>query len=28
VRTLGSHQVTVRLHEDVLATVAINVVKA
>ena len=28
VRTLGSHQVTVRLHEDGLATVAINVVKA
>ena len=28
VRTLGAHQVTVRLHEDVLATVAINVVKA
>ena len=28
VRTLGSHQVTVRLHEDVVATVAINVVKA
>ena len=28
VRTLGSHLVTVRLHEDVVATVAINVVKA
>ena len=28
VRTLGAHQVTVRLHEDVLAPVAINVVKA
>ena len=28
VRTLGAHQVTVRLHEDVLATVSLNVVKA
>lgn len=28
VRTLGSHQVTVRLHDEVLATVSLNVVKA
>ena len=28
VRTLGAHQVTVRLHDEVLATVSLNVVKA
>ena len=28
IKSLGSHEVTVRLHEDVVATVAINVVPA
>lgn len=28
IRTLGAHQVTVRLHDEVSATVSINVVKA
>ena len=28
VRSLGAHQVTVRLHDEVLATVSLNVVKA